>query len=473
MIRNIQATALSVALAAAALAGASQASAGQGDEPARVASASAPAGKTVTKRVKPGHKPIASRAKGKLRLVFHGKRGQRVNLALLESETGRPCAARFVMRKGKRVKRFAEGYWRLPRTGKYVAVYRWCTEPYSTSNWGEVQLRRAAIKRVPVDGTTVTMGRKAKVSYLAAVRVTGPTLVQRGHVRDYADRVVLPNRHSTDYVQASGSLFLAPGSPPRTSPSDVGDEASTQGRHLIPVSARSRVIASRAVTHNATLDGPATALTPSATHPTQNLITFTGEAGQWVHTQSSGTLPSDGWSTHDQIVAPDGTLVTSEVSLACRYAESFCPFDRAAWQLPETGTYQFSRVVTTPGESVGLRLAAQAPPMAPGGTTYTSNKPGQWVIGTLPRTASAAPGPTLRASNVSPGLAQFRATAVPGLAPRCPVYDTSLGCGDYSMLTVHHDALEATGWWMGYGTSPFLILQVPADAQGSVDLFWP
>lgn len=428
--------------------------------------------RVVKRRVRLGHKAVTVPDNGKLRLEFHGRKGDLVNLAILDWFFEPTCAARTLMHKGKRVPRMAKGFWKLPRKGTYVAVYKAPCD-------GEAQVRRTRITKVPVDGTEVVVGARANVTHLLNVWVNQPLLVQQRGSNSYAEPVILPDRRSTDPVLFGHGMLLAPGTPPHSSLGDFGALTSTAGRHLLTVGPATVATARPAITHQVTLDGAAATLTTPAS-PTsatvqkaQHLLTFTGQAGQWIYGETTNPGTSNPFN-EDLVIGPDGMPVTTAIDAWCAQKETTCGRDVQAWQLPATGTYHYSRVTSEGSESLRLRTAAVAPdmPASGGPVTYTSPSPGQWVVGAIASPAPGAANPRLRASNASPDLTRFRAAAVSGWVPRCDPYDTSHGCGDYARIAVDQSTLEASDWWIAR-VNPVIVLQVPPDTKGSVSLSWP
>lgn len=432
---------------------------------AETAAARAPA-RTFTKRVRLGHRPARILSEDRVRLVFRGKKGRLVNLARWGAY-GPPSGKRVLRHQGRRVKQFAEGYWRLPRTGRYVAVF---TSDDDTR--GRVQVRRTVIRRATVDSGEVRVGRRHDVTHLLAVRVRGPVTVHVAGADPRASHVILPDRQTVEPMGFSSAISLQPGTPPHTTLSDsLGAPLSTAGRHLLALLPSSTAQVQSVAQHATTTDGAAVVLDERGTDVRRDLVTFAGQAGQWIHTETARITGPVG-QRQLILIGPDGRPVTHVVSAFCAPEEKDCPRDALAWRLPDSGTYQLS-VLQGPGtDAVRVRTAAQAEPITLGGppVTYASTTPGQWVIGTIP--APGAVTPRLTATNASESLTRFRATAVSGWIPLCGVYDTSNGCPDYSILTVTQDQPSDEDWWITR-MNPVIVLQVPPNVSGSVDLSFP
>ena len=134
----------------------------------------------VARTVKVGHDPLRVRADGPkktVRLTFRGKEGQFLNLALWAKGGGSsfprpPCASWELRRNNVVIKPWGPGYWKVPRTGTYVASVEPCKRLT-----GRVRLRKVVVTDAVLDGSITQVGERRDVTHLVKVGVPAGEVV--------------------------------------------------------------------------------------------------------------------------------------------------------------------------------------------------------------------------------------------------------------------------------------------------------
>lgn len=415
--------AIAIALAMLVPLGASSATSLSAEPHASPARAAAP--RIVLRRtVKVGHDPIKipRSKKAKVQLTFRGKKGQFLNLALWAKGYSSwwlrpPCASWELRRNHKVIKAKAPGYWKVPRTAKYVATVKPCQRLAARA-----QLRRVVVNDAVLDGAITKVGKRRDVTHLVKVRVPGGDVVSaRG--TDDIKYVILPDATTIVPRWGGNDLALEAGRP-----AGVPKTPSTTGRHYLVTDPGAQLNISRAVKQVAQVDGPRLSLTNQGAPARKHLITFSGQAGQWIYPELTGadgrTVPAGSKAVF--VNGPDLAYITNAILTRCPGEATVTECNQLVegpWQLPAAGTYRMT--VTVPGstgaDTFGLRLraAAVADALTVDGpaVTYTASSPGQWVIGAIPDSATHTTIATI--SSVSAALTDWRVTAVTGFPNVC------------------------------------------------------
>lgn len=426
------------------------------------ASTSAPATKpgadALARDVRLGHRPVRySGNRRSVRLTFHADGGRLVELADWSSWPFNPCVRKTLRRQGGGVvDAWAEGYWRLPRTGTYTAVLRPCedfVEPV------RVQVRKVVVQDASIDGAATSVGADPDRTHLVRVPVAA------------GERVLLdPSATPRHVVRADGSLD-----------EDLSygrlalDGSSGAGRSYVAARPGSTLVVTRALQHPGVLDGPAVALANEGVPFREHDVTFTARAGQWVYPElldSAGALVTDGRARVD-VLGAAGHLATScpgkATTLPCSFAVS------GPWQVPADGTYRM--VVAVAGStadatfSLRVRAAAQAPALTLDGpaVTYTSTTPGQWIVGPYTEHLSGT-GAVVTAGNASADLTDWRMSLASGFPNDCGPRDTSNGCPDYWSVTLTPDKPRLLAPHDGNNGPSMAVLTVPPGVKGSLEV---
>ncbi|WP_416954815.1 hypothetical protein ACNKF0_21600 [Nocardioides sp. T5] len=424
---------------------------------------------TKTRQVKLGHKPVRATTAHKVRLTFKGRKGQLLNLARVDATE--QCGGRVLRRGGKVVKPWAQGYWRLPRTGAYTAINKPCRNQDKTKI--RLQVRKVVREDRLLDGASVAVGRSTRVTHLVPFRVGVDERVSLGGGGRLA--LIRPDRSTTRDV--------APGEPGFAVPDASGasgvDAASRSGRYFVEVEPGTRVSLAATTVRTVGVDGPATVV-PAGRYAR---LSFTGTAGQWVYAEiTSATTGQPAYQHRLYNVAPAGQSGPAEYFLPAVPVE--CPGSPGSClvtQLPAAGSYVVSLPIT-PGDttdvSVRVRSAARALPATVDGpaVTYTVPTPGQWVVGELPelpRQESGGSGATVTLSNATGPLGDWRARTVSGYGPCNPSVDMVRCFGIHeppNAFTMSPTTLTSPAPWDAFANASVAILAVPPGATGSLDL---
>ncbi len=419
---------------------------------------------TKSRTVKLGHDPVRARGHDRVRLTFHGRKGQLVNLARWSHRE--TCGSR-TLRVGSRVgskpvKPWATGYWKLPRTAIYTAISKPCSRaPQAVVR---LQLRRAERLAAAVPGVITTAADRSTLTYLVPVHVGADEQV--GLESSTPDvQVIGPDRRTT--VTAGGSVLR---------------EA---GRHWVVLDPKSSLTTTLTVRRSAQVDGATIALPRMGTARTTHEVAFTANAGQWVYAElldATGQVATD-TTRAIRVIGPDGNEVLSVALNSCHAvnANRGCTV-RGPWLLPTTGRFVMTISADTPvaeqATTLRIRAAAVAPDLAIDGpaVTYAATSPGQWVIGRYAWSHTTyvggvgRTGTYLAASHVAPSLGSWVVTALPHLP-------WSYDCGydkacDYNRTeltpTAPGNVTPASVWDDEH--QPWAVLVVPPGAQGSMEL---
>lgn len=386
--------------------------------------AHAPTRDKVVEDVRLGHAPIRVNPSTRVRLRFHGEKGELVNLArwsVSDIVLSTPRGARTLRRHGKVVAPFADGYWRLPADGSYAVGWR--PTDRTANAFGEValQLRTVVRKDLTVDGPSVGFPHRTDKTYVARVRLEH----ERIRLRSTGDLDHVSRGIGLTIEPIGGhELFLDPGAVIHSDDSRSWNDGTraTAGTYLVTVAAGSRVLLSTPRTTPVTLDGPATGPHSAALH--EQLFTFEGVAGQVVFRTTTDTNQWD-----DELTGPDGTRVPP-LGLA------------PGWELPTTGTYTLSaRAVDRAGEptpfTLRLRTATAGPPITAYGSAarFEPTEPGRWVVSPLQIPAMGSYSWRLEATN-APADTTWRAAATALTGLPCPFESTANSCGEQIGTTV-------------------------------------
>lgn len=430
---------------------------------------------TVARTVRVGHVPVRFRSAGPkktVRLTFRGTNGQFLNLALWAkrgtSTFGRPPCATWELRRGRHVvKPWAPGYWKIPRTATYVATVEPCERLT-----GRAQLRTVVLTDALLDGSPTQVGQRRGVTHLVRVGVPAGEVVSvlESPAVKY---VILPDATTVTVTSYASSLALEAGRPvgiPRT--------PTTPGRHYLVPAPGAQLNVSRALRHEARVDGTAVTLPGLGAPGRKHLVSFTGQAGQWIYPELVG---ADGRAVAaplraTSLLGPDLAGISSWLMTPCPGEPTSTDCVQLAagpWQLPATGTYRMTVSVarSTGADSFDLRVRAAtvtgALTVDGPAVTYAATSPGQWVVGALPDDATSATVATV--GNVSSSLTDWRVTAVTGFPNVCGPRSGN-GCPDY-YYTELTPADPTQGLSSDYNVGPRLaLLAVPPGVQGSLDL---
>lgn len=422
--------------------------------PAHAAATPAAAdGRQVTTRtwtVKLGHAPVRTTTKTKVRLVFGGRRGQLVNLAV---DSAGACGAPVLRSEAGRVKPWAAGYWRLPRTATYVAVSKPCRDGERKA----VRVRRVVQHPAAVPGVRQVVDKRTRVTHLVPVRVaTG----QRARVEPGATVSVIAPSRRTSTVTPDGA------------------ELRAVGRHWVELRPGGWLDTSLTVEHEAKVDGTSIPIARTGTASTTHEVAFDGTAGQWVYAElldAAGNVAAD-TGRDVRVHAPDGREV-EKVVLHTRRPTRLVPgcTTTGPWLLPATGSYRMALVADTPAseQSITLRLRAAvvAPPLTVDGpaVTYAAASPGQWVISSYVDAPQGGHA-WVQASNASASLGAWSFTMAPRFpwSLSCGEQDGN-GCDEYWRTSIGPGSprAETLAW-----TTPdsYALLVVLPSGQGSIDV---
>jgi len=253
---------------------------------------------------------------------------------------------------------------------------------------------------------------------------------------------------------------------------------TSPGRHYLVPDPGAQLNISRALKHEAQIDGASVPLLDLGAPGRKHLVSFTAQAGQWIYPELTGadgrTVPAIRGRT--SLLGPDLAGISNWLMTPCPGEPTSTDCVQLAagpWQLPATGTYRMT--VSVPGSTgaeafdLRVRAAAVAGALTVDGpaVTYTATSPGQWVIGALPGDATYTTVATV--GNVSASLTDWRVTAVTGFPNVCGPRSSN-GCPDYyySELTPADPTQTLTS---DFNAGPQLaLLAVPPGVQGSLDL---
>ncbi|WP_416954816.1 hypothetical protein ACNKF0_21605 [Nocardioides sp. T5] len=416
---------------------------------------------TKTREVKLGHKPVRATTTRKVRLTFTGRKGQLVNLARVDATE--QCGGRVLRSRGKVVKPWTQGYWRLPRTGTYAAINKPCRNQEKARV--RLQVRRVVKHDAAVPGVRSTIGSRKSVTHLVPVRVAPRQRV--GVTPGAAATLVGPERRTSTVTTA-------------------GVELRAVGRHWVVLPPGGWVDTTLAIEHAAQVDGAAIAMPRAGTGSTTHEVAFDGNAGQWIYAElldAAGNLAND-TSRQVRIVKPDGKELLDAVVAGCNSmnVNSGCTM-RGAWVLPSTGRYTMTVSADHPETEQPVTLRIRAAVVAPDLTldgapvTYTATSPGQWVIGryqwtpTYDSSGRALPTrPNLAVTGATPTLGSWEMTAVPHLpwAYDCG-WDKACDASGVTMTPSTLSRVVPASYWTG-PSQPWALLAVPPGAVGSLDL---
>ena len=465
--------AASVALAVLVPAAASTAQAPSTRDAAASRATAAPR-EVVARTVKVGHDPLRIKADGPkktVRLTFRGKEGQLLNLALWAKGGGEsfprpPCASWELRRGSKVIKDWAPGYWKIPRTATYVASVEPCKRL-----GGRARLRKVVVTDAVLDGSITQVGERRDVTHLVLVGVPAGEVVTTLE-DDEIKYVILPDGTT---IIPRPFYGISPGS-------GHGRRCATDTQHARAPLPRPRPRG--AAQHRSGAEAGSPGRRPRVTLANQgararrHLITFTGKAGQWIYaelTEADGkTVPLG--RKRVGLSGPDLGFIHNRILATCPGEETTTDCDYigyGAWQLPADGTYQMSAyvAVSTGSAAFGLRVraavVADALTVDGPAVTYAATSPGQWVIGTIPESATYTTIAT--ASNASASLTDWRVTAVTGFPNTCGSKGGN-GCADYYYADLTPADLTQP-LSHDYNAGPRLaLLSVPPNVQGSLDL---
>ncbi|MCP3420536.1 hypothetical protein [Nocardioides pinisoli] len=424
---------------------------------------------TKTRVVKLGHEPVRATTAHKVRLTFTGRKGQLVNLARVDATE--QCGGRVLRSGGKTVKPWAQGYWRLPRTGAYTAINKPCRTQEKTKV--RLQVRKVVRQDRALPGERSRAGRSTKVTHLVPFRVLAH---QVAHVTAGTFDLIRPDRSIARGLGGEDTSYLVSDQP---GPMRY-DRPSPVGRYFAEVAPGTEARLSITQLQPVAVDGPAVTVTRGAADNVSATLVFTGEAGQWIYPElTSGTSdPTETrwWTAQTLDVLGE---FPARVGGVCPGGDqtSFCPII----QLPASGTYVMN-VLNAPGYGtavqVRVRSAALAAPAAvDGGTvTYTVPTPGQWVVGELPelpRQESGGSGATVTLSNATGPLGDWRVRTVSGYGPCNPSVDMVRCFGIHeppNAFTMSPSALTSPAPWDAFANPAVAVLAVPPGATGSLDL---
>ena len=448
--------------------------AAEGREAPVAARAEAPRA-TLARTVQVGHDPVRIRSAGPkktVRLTFRGTEGQFLNLALWAT-IGRytlprpPCASWELRRDGRVIRPWAPGYWKIPRAATYVATVEPCKRIT-----GRAQLRKVVVTDALLDGSPTQVGRRRDATHLVKVGVPAGEVVSvlESPAVKY---VILPDATRVTVTSYASSLALEAGMPV-----GIPMTPTAPGRHYLVPDPGAQLNISRALKHDAQVDGASVSLPNLGAPGRKHLVSFTGQAGQWIYPELTGT---------DGALVPAGlrkiSLLGPDLAHLGRWLMTPCPGEATSnrcvqlaagpWQLPATGTYRIAASVarSTGADAFDLRVRAAvvADALSVDGpaVTYTATSPGQWVIGALPDDATYT---TLASvGNVSASLTDWRVTAVTGFPNTCGPRSGN-GCPDY-YYTALTPAVPTHILTSDFNAGPQLaLLAVPPGVQGSLDL---
>lgn len=475
MPHRLTAALLGLVLLVPAGAATASAAGAAGDRAAPAAARAGAPRATVARRVTVGHDPVRIRSGGPkktVRLTFRGTKGQFLNLALWQKNGSYtlprpPCAAWELRRNRRVIKPWAPGYWKIPRTATYVATVEPCKRIT-----GRAQLRKVVLTDALLDGSPTQVGRRRDVTHLVKVGVPAGEVVSvlESPAVKY---VILPDATRVTVTSYGSSLALEAGMPvgiPRT--------PTTPGRHYLVPDPGAQLNISRALKHEAQVDGASLPLRDLGAPGRKHLVSFTGQAGQWIYPELTGADGRTVPATHRRtsLLGPDLAGINSWLMTPCPGEPTSTDCVQLAsgpWQLPATGTYRMTVSVagSTGAEAFDLRVRAAeiAGALTVDGpaVTYTATSTGQWVIGALPDDATYTTVATV--GNVSASLTDWRVTAVTGFPNVCGPRSAQ-GCPDYyySELTPADPTHTLTS---DFNAGPQLaLLAVPPGVQGSLDL---
>ena len=430
---------------------------------------------TVARTVRVGHDPVRIRSGGPkktVRLTFRGTKGQLLNLALWTKRGGfttlrPPCASWELRRDRRAIKPWAPGYWKIPRSATYVATVEPCKRIT-----GRVQLRKVVVTDALLDGSPTQVGRRRDVTHLVQVGVPAGEMVSvlESPAVKY---VILPDATTVTPTSDGTSLALEAGRPV-----GVPMTPTTPGRHYLVPDPGAQLSVSRALKHEAEVDGTAVPLANLGAPGRTHLVSFAGQAGQWIYPELTG---ADGGAVpvplrRTSLLGPDLARIGSWLMTPCpgEPTSTDCVHLAAGpWQLPASGTYRMTVSVarSTGADAFDLRVraAALAGALTVDGpaSTYAATSPGQWVIGALPDDATYTTVASV--GNVSASLTDWRVTAVTGFPNVCGP-GSAQGCPDY-YYTELTPAVPTHTLPGDFNAGPQLaLLAVPPGVQGSLDL---
>jgi hypothetical protein len=419
--------------------------------------------------VKLGHRPVRATTADKVRLTFEGRKGQLVNLARVDATA--QCGGRVLRTGGRTVKRWAQGYWRLPRTATYTAINKPCRNQDKTRV--RLQVRKVVRQDRALPGEPSRAGRSTKVTHLVPFRVLPQ---QIAHVTAGTFDLIRPDRSIARGLGGEDTSYLVSDQP---GPMRY-DRPSPVGRYFAEVAPGTEARFSVAQLQPVAVDGPAVTVTRGAADNVSAKLVFTGEAGQWIYPElTSGTGdPTETRWWIAQVLDVFGEF-PARVGGECPGGDqtSFCPII----QLPANGTYVMD-VLNGPGHGtavqVRVRSAARvAPATVDGGTVaYAVPTPGQWVVGELPelpRQESGGSGATVTLSNAAGPLGDWRVRTVSGYGRCNPSVEMSACFGIHeppNAFTMSPSALTSPAPWDAFEHASVAILAVPPGATGSLDL---
>lgn len=390
----------------------------------------------------------------RLVLVFHGTRGDRVDLL---DESWFPydlCARITLSRDGRRVSRNALAHFRLPRTGSYVFRYTPCrTAPRRHS------LRLTLVDMVSPATEVQRLPRRRGVLYAAPIRVPSAGMLA---VADPAGRgfSALATRGEVEGFNGPvASLVLRPGHAPLTAdtfdPSRYRVARTTAGQRVALLHrGGGAVVAGDPAQHPTTYDGPAVA--PAG--PLPQALTFEGHPGAWLRAQDGSDTDDAAYAS--VLLGPDGTPRRPAPLHTLPFRGP-----TGLWRLTTAGSWTllFFPEPTPPSSTAGALRAAGVtvlPPIRTDDvpTTFVAPAPGRAVI------APAETGGFLRLTAAYPGgpLAAYAGAAE---TPVCAA-NGPLGCGDGAYATVSVDHPVDTSPFFGWVYVPFTIRETgPIDLQ--------
>lgn len=435
--------------------------------------ARADAAVTKSRTVKLGHQPVRATTATKVRLTFKGRKGQLVNLARID--VTEQCGGRTLRSGGKTVKPWAQGFWRLPRTGTYTAINKPCHNRDTTSL--RLQVRQVKVhERLEPDAQGYAFGQagsSTKVTHLVPFRVGD---AQVALLWGTLTTLIRPDRSITRDIDAVDSAYSVrdyPGPVQRGVPSPRG----TYFVELLPTAKVSLQVVSsesKLIERTVELDGPPVIIPKDKAA----YLTFTGQAGQWVYAEITSAANGEaayGHRMYNVLAGRDYFLPA--VQTGCPGSG---PGSCMVTQLPASGTYVVS-VALSPGDdldvSVRVRSALRAAPATVDGppVSLTATSPGQWVVSDLPelpRDASGGSGVTMTASNASSSLKDWRVRAVSGYGPCNPGFFNE--CFDINApanaFTLTASAPTSPMPWDAFANQAVAVLAVAPDATGSLDL---
>ncbi len=395
------------------------------------------------------------RGVGRVQLLFHGQKGDKVRL---QPDDGCPVDLRAV--GGAALPTPLGGLWRLPAKARYVFTYSGCHLRYRH----RLQLEKLVVHRVVVDGRSVRL--PARRGYLQAVALRVPTTgrVQLAptSTKQYGvwNEVFFPDlsRYNVgggpDFPE-SEALFFEAGHrifnffgalPLSTSSSSM----VWPGQRLLVVTVdRIRVRATSAIRVATTVDGAPLTITNGDRALRETQVEFDGTADQWVTLERTGES-ADSDYRFPMLLDPNGDQVLPPPLL-------YQPF----WQLPVTGHYRVMVPTTKAGFTAGVRMRAvrvvdQPMPLDGSPLTLSATTPGEWVLATFSLAQY-----DLRRLHLEAATMTGDWQAVANVDGRYQCYGSPNDCGSFSYGTVDATQPDSTSFGAWHPTGGWVVVLEP------------